>query len=350
MAGSVSQRMAQEMKQITIAGGGLAGLALGIALRHRGVPVILHEALRYPRHRVCGEFISGVEEKTLAALGIEECFASLPRPAEVQWSSGEKLLGRFSMPRAAYAVSRHALDARLCRMLRGMGGIVHENSRAIATAAEGTVWAAGRRPTKGPWLGLKAHVRGVSLAAGLEMHLGRDGYLGLVEVEDGWINVCGLFRAQTGIQAAPGELLLRYLQHNGLDSLHDRLAAATWRDGSHSAAAGFQLGMQEPLPGLASIGDSHSIIPPFTGNGMSMALEAAALAIAPLQRYACDEQDWEYTNDQLAASAHRSFQRRISIALGCQQLLLAPWFRSPLEILAQQNLLPFRALFALTRR
>ena len=32
------------MKEVTIAGGGLAGLSLGIALRGAGVPVTLHEA------------------------------------------------------------------------------------------------------------------------------------------------------------------------------------------------------------------------------------------------------------------------------------------------------------------
>ena len=55
---------------ITIAGGGLAGLSLGIALQSRGVTVTLHEASTYPRHRVCGEFISGVSEETLETMGI----------------------------------------------------------------------------------------------------------------------------------------------------------------------------------------------------------------------------------------------------------------------------------------
>ena len=69
--------MPQIMKPITIAGGGLAGLAAGIALRQRGVPVELHEAASYPRHRVCGEFISGLSETTVETLGLgavlEDC-------------------------------------------------------------------------------------------------------------------------------------------------------------------------------------------------------------------------------------------------------------------------------------
>ncbi len=63
-------------KPITIVGGGLAGLTLGIALRRRGVPVILCEAGHYPRHRVCGEFISGRGLEVLARLGLHERFAA----------------------------------------------------------------------------------------------------------------------------------------------------------------------------------------------------------------------------------------------------------------------------------
>ena len=59
-------------KPITIVGGGLAGLTLGIGLRRRGVPVTVWEAGHYPRHRVCGEFISGRGQETLSRLGLRE--------------------------------------------------------------------------------------------------------------------------------------------------------------------------------------------------------------------------------------------------------------------------------------
>ena len=60
------------MKPITIVGGGLAGLTLGIGLRQRGVPAALWEAGHYPRHRVCGEFICGRGQETLARLDLRE--------------------------------------------------------------------------------------------------------------------------------------------------------------------------------------------------------------------------------------------------------------------------------------
>src|SRR5215469_18650464 len=59
-------------KPITIVGGGLAGLSLGIGLRNRGVPATILEAGTYPRHRVCGEFISGRGQTVLSKLGVSQ--------------------------------------------------------------------------------------------------------------------------------------------------------------------------------------------------------------------------------------------------------------------------------------
>ena len=58
------------LKPITIIGGGLAGLTLGIGLRRRGIPATILEMGDYPRHRLCGEFISGGGRQVLERLGL----------------------------------------------------------------------------------------------------------------------------------------------------------------------------------------------------------------------------------------------------------------------------------------
>jgi len=59
-------------QRVQIIGGGLAGLTLGIGLRQHDVPVTIIEAGHYPRHRVCGEFISGAGLQSLARLGLRQ--------------------------------------------------------------------------------------------------------------------------------------------------------------------------------------------------------------------------------------------------------------------------------------
>ena len=61
-------------KPIRIIGGGLAGLTLGIALRRLDIPVTIDEAGIYPRHRVCGEFVSGRGQVSISRLGLREVF------------------------------------------------------------------------------------------------------------------------------------------------------------------------------------------------------------------------------------------------------------------------------------
>ena len=43
---------------VVIIGGGLAGLAGAVHLSKQGLQVILIEKTAYPRHKVCGEYIS----------------------------------------------------------------------------------------------------------------------------------------------------------------------------------------------------------------------------------------------------------------------------------------------------
>ncbi len=336
-------------REITIAGGGLAGLSLASALRLRDVPVTVLEAGNYPRHRVCGEFISGVTVETLVALGIEQIFSDAHRHQSLGWYENGRLIHRDRFKNPALGISRFLLDERLRDQVQSLGAVVKTHARAAPSPREGLVWAAGRRPRNGSWIGLKAHVRNLPKTADLEMHAGRNGYAGLAGVEDGWTNVCGLFRLDRSISARGKDLLPAYLLDGGNAALADALRAAEWRDGSFSAVAGFELGRQLPVPGLLTLGDAESMIPPFTGNGMSMAFQAAECAVSALAAWSRHERSWTSASNVIRAAISRKFQRRLAVAQMLHPVLLNAGGRSLIQNLAAFRLLPFQPILALTR-
>jgi len=132
---------------VTIVGGGLAGLTLGIALRQREVPVRVHEAGHYPRHRVCGEFISGHGQATLERLGLRGMLETAGAMAArtIAFFSANRSTGPRLLPAAGICLSRSILDALLAARFRDLGGVLVEGGRDNRGFGEGVVRATGRR-------------------------------------------------------------------------------------------------------------------------------------------------------------------------------------------------------------
>jgi menaquinone-9 beta-reductase len=314
--------LARLNRTITIIGGGLTGLSLAIALRKNGIPLQLHEAGNYPRHRVCGEFISGVSRDTLENLGISSALSDTLTHQSVCWFSGDQKLRQTKLQTPALAISRFVLDQRLYEMAIANGADIRTQSRRTTeTDTPGTVRASGRIPSPGSWIGLKAHVKGLTPSAHLEMHSGPIGYLGITQVEDGWHNACGLFHIDRSIKAKREELLPAYLRKNGNHLLADQLQRAEWREDSFSAVAGFSLGNQPFTPDTMSLGDSHAIIPPFTGNGMTMALESAEIALPHLIDYAADRISWDQACSLTDNKLQKHFRKRLTASRFIHPLL-----------------------------
>ncbi len=161
---------------ISILGGGLAGLTLGIALRQRAVPVTVFEAGYYPRHRVCGEFICGRGIAVLQALGLDRKFiaAGAIEARRASFHSNRRSYAEKTLPRPALCLSRHVMDALLANEFRHLGGQLREGERVAPNEpGPGIVRATGRRLEAGQarlkWIGLKAHARRVDLKPDLEM-------------------------------------------------------------------------------------------------------------------------------------------------------------------------------------
>lgn len=314
------------MKTITIIGGGLAGLTLGILLRREGVPVAVFEAGKYPRHRVCGEFISGRGRKVLAGLGLQ---VEAIEARTARFFAGETKT-RIDLPEPAWRVSRYKLDALLAAEFQKAGGDLRVGQRS-QLEGEGIVRATGRRPSKGEGclLGLKAHARNLELSADLEMHLGPARYVGLCRVEDGTVNVCGLFRSERGVAVD----WRRWMEESA------NLSNVDWDEASHCAVAALDCAAVPQRPGEFSIGDAAAMIPPVTGNGMSMAFESAALGMEPLQRYARGSVGWV----EATAAYQQLWKARFD-----SRLKWAGWLQTQLFRPSGQKLLASAARFVPT--
>lgn len=346
-AGGDATAAPSPLRPIEIIGGGLAGLALGIALRREQVPVVLHEAGTYPRHRVCGEFIAGLAPATIETLGLKSVLGDALRHHEVAWVMRDQEPRIQRLPSPALGISRFELDARLARAFLAHGGDLRTASRcADLSARAGRVFAHGRRPAvRSPWLGLKVHCAGLELMRELELHLGEDCYVGLSRIENDAVNVCGLFRRRR-LSARGPALLIGYLRAAGLGELADRLAHAELLAGSFCAVAALNFDRSVPRAAQVRLGDASAMIPPFTGNGMAMAFQSAEVALAPLLGYARGEATWPVTCRTIHTALRRRFRLRLASAGALHSFLLRRPRQRWLAALSRAQLLPFDSLYA----
>jgi flavin-dependent dehydrogenase len=341
-------------KLITIIGGGLAGLTLGIALRKKEIPVTVCEAGTYPRHRVCGEFVSGRGLEILAALGLKQKFlnaGAIEAHSSVFFSENSKSPVR-QLPSPALCLSRFVMDKLLADEFQKMGGELRTGARWQNNFSDGIVRANGRRVQTTEngwrWFGLKAHAQNVFPVADLEMHLSKNGYVGICKLAGSEVNVCGLFRRKTS--SAP--------QHNGFDllrgnpgtPLRESLARAEFIKDSFCSVAGLSL-----QPRHASekpeccIGDALTMIPPVTGNGMSLAFESAQIAAEPLAAFSRGEILWVQAQKKIARACDKELSRRLRWSNWLQRLMFSRLLQTCAGNLIFQSEIAWGMMFAKTR-
>jgi len=334
---------------ITIVGGGLSGLSLGVALRNAGVPTEIIEAGEYPRHRVCGEFITGLVTETIEKLGIGPALADATSHRKVTWHLRDRAIGCQVLPSPARAVSRYALDARLAEMFVARGGRLTTHTRFKPKADEpGTVQTSGRRSCGvSPWLGLKLHASNLATTDDLEFFLGDGAYVGLSTIEDGWTNLCGLFRRRPELQFERDDALSTYLCASGLAPLAERLKSANIRLGSRCAVAGIVCDSHVTEESGVRLGDACAMIPPFTGNGMAMAFTSAALALDPLVAWSRGDCSWVDTARCIRESLRGEFRVRLASASFLHHFLLNGTLQPCLGVSMRSGLLPLTTLYRL---
>ncbi|HYX29699.1 MAG TPA: FAD-dependent oxidoreductase [Pyrinomonadaceae bacterium] len=306
---------------VIIAGGGPAGASAAIHLAKRGTRVLLVETKKFPRPKLCGEFISPECAVHFERLGVaDEMRAAHPAAliGTVFYSRGGKSVrvpsSWFASAGVALGLSRAEMDERLLRRAAAAGADVLEEAHATNVIVDNnavcgvsvkhglrettyraavTIDATGRnqtltrklnkRPARHeprPMVAFKAHFETTKIEPGAcEIYFYRGGYGGLSSIENGLSNLCFIaFARDVRACDADADRVMREVvcqnRRAALTLEHARLNSP-WLAVS---LEGFGRTSVAPRNGLLAIGDAASFIDPFTGSGMLMALQSGELA------------------------------------------------------------------------
>ncbi len=264
---------------VTVIGAGPAGSLAALAALREGSSVTIHEKSRFPRHKVCGEFLSPAIAPLLEELGLGAELAAA-RPARLTharlcFGRREK---RFRLPETALSLSRWTLDQLLLDAVRTRGGELEiGRRRPVPERDAGLVVAHGRSASAGHGVrlfGFKAHHRAAAsepTGDAVELFFFGGGYVGVSPVEGGAINVCGLAPepALRACRFQPEQLFPEILRARleGLQRSFDWLLT------------GPLVFQRELRTGEGChAGDALGFVDPFTGSGILSAMLTGRLA------------------------------------------------------------------------
>lgn len=309
---------------VLILGGGPAGSTAGCLLARAGWSVFIVERQRFPRRKVCGEYLSGTNRPLFAELGIGDAFDASAGPDVRRvglFAGSAEMIAQLPKPERGWgrACTRDRLDSQLLALAAGAGAQVlqpcdagsirregagwrceTQSHGAIATpivvAAHGS-WSAGALPTQpkrqrsseSDLFGFKAHFRNTRLPPDLMPLLSfPGGYGGMVHVGDGLISLSCcvrrdvLTRCRAGAASDAGEVVEHHIRASCF-GVRKALDGAERVD--HWLAAGpIRPGMRLRWPaGVFAVGNAAGEAHPVVAEGISMAMQSAWLLMRELE-------------------------------------------------------------------
>jgi flavin-dependent dehydrogenase len=370
--------------EILIVGAGPAGAGAAIRLAQQGFSVTLVEREKFPRQKLCGEFISpecfahfrelGVLDEMLSGGGdrITETVFYAPNGKRVSVPSKW-----FNREETALGLSRAQMDFRLMERAKDIGIDVLEDTAAVGLliedericgikvkdkdgysgeiAADLTIDATGRANVLGKLavkdiyrrdadrthgrqndkqqrakvkeqklklVGFKAHLKNAEIELGrCEIYFFRGGYGGLNLVEAGVANHCFLIRSEVVKEFnSDAQQIVERVIFQNKRAFETLKNAVPVYDWLAVAVDGFGLKNLNPAPNLISIGDAAAFIDPFTGSGMLMALESGEI----LTRAVTEHSSAEKIAESYRILHRQKFQKRLRVCSLLRRAAFAP--------------------------
>jgi flavin-dependent dehydrogenase len=352
--------------QAVVVGAGPAGGLAAYELARRGVATLLVDRATFPRWKVCGACLNGSALATLEAAGLGTLVreqAAVPlrqvylgaggRAAAVAlpgWVALSREALDAELVEAAIAAGAHFLSGARATLLRGASGyrrlLLRQGDRTAEITAQ-VVLAAdglGGRLLAGEGAFAVPAAATSRIGAGviaeeapsfydthsIYMACGAGGYVGLVRLEDGRLNLAAaLAPALVRDQAGPGAAAAAILREAGWPPVPE-LEALSWRGTPGLTRRASRLTGER----VFVLGDAAGYVEPFTGEGMAWAL-AAGTAVAPLAAQAVH--CWEPALEQAWVNLYRQqvARRQLACRVAARVLRHPLLVRSLLAVLAR---------------
>lgn len=329
---------------LAVIGGGPAGSAAAITAARLGARVVLFEARDFPRHKVCGEFVSGEALELLAGLLQEVRAGRLLLQSALTIDRTRLYLGdrwiEAPISPPARSITRYDLDARLWQAAQAAG--VEARARCEVSAAEGdgpfqlttsgatrsasaVIVAAGRwsqfTPDRnvppGPrWIGVKGHFREVDAGRTTDLYFLEHGYCGVQAVAADVVNACAMVRSDYATTLAEAFRMNPVLAKR----------AAGWTAITPPVTTAPLIYREaQPVRGkVICAGDAAAFIDPFVGDGISIALRSGRLAAECVYKFLAREMPLSESAELYRREYTRQFGPLFATASRVRSLLSLP--------------------------
>ena len=290
---------------VIIIGGGLAGLSSAIHLSKNKLSVLVIEKNEYPKHKVCGEYISNEVLPYLNFLGIDVFKLGAKKINNFELTTPKNKQIKTKLPLGGFGISRYCLDYNLSKKAIDNQAVIIKDTvedvqfssnrfsvktKTGAFTAIIVIGAYGKRANldvklnrnfiknKSPFLAVKSHVKGEFPDNLVALHNFDGGYCGVSKVENNHINVCYItdfeaFKKHKDINEFQEQVIyknkaLKMIFENSKPIFDAPLTISQISFDSKSPIENHML----------MCGDSAGMIHPLCGNGMSMAIRSAQMA------------------------------------------------------------------------
>ena len=322
---------------LIVVGGGPAGCAAAIRAARTGASVLLLEGGRFPRHKVCGEFVSAESLDLLESLLAPAHRLLIDRAPRIArgriFVDGRELAAKITP--AAASITRFDLDSALWDSCACAG--VERRTDCAVQSVEGTepfrvttrsesilakavINASGRWSkltspmtragvTQERWIGVKAHFREPAGpdSPSVDLYFFDGGYCGVQPVscadQNGSrmaVNACAMVRSDVATELSEVLKLHPWLRQRSQE----------WQPVMDSVSTS-PLVFHQPEPvqnGMFQVGDAATFVDPFIGDGISLALRSSDLVgecLSPFFRSQC-------SLESAAADYSRLYQSRLA--------------------------------------